>query len=665
MDIKKVFTPDVIQYYKNNKSEITKELLDQLRSNGNEGKQIALDILDTEMSPDNYYLDAFGKKIFFMGDRNLKRAYTSMRLAPIHIEEIKRCSVDLKYFMDNYIKIRTKKGYNFPELRAYQQRFIDVLNSEYESIVAMLGRQAGKSVTVAIYMCWHFNFNHDLNIGICANKGSLAREFLNNVKEMFYSMPMWMRQGVTAWTKGSIESELKMRILTDVPGENAFRGFSISLLCMDETAWLPANKFSATMDSILPSQSAMSWKKNIFISTPNGMNHFHDMVEGSRARKILYGLTKEQIDALNEKILNVKDVSNGLYDVTIDRPSNNMALFEMDWREVPRYNSKGQKIDPDAFKEDIVAKNGLTFFNQNYACLFIGSSYTLISADSLGRLKAKDPEMILANRLRVFEEPKPCHKYIMGVDPAKFGSDSFSIQVLDVTTFPFVQVAAAKLPDENFQKMPQYLYDWGKWYNSAFLIIENNDGAGTYANTVLHTDYEYENLYFEKTFDTYKNHSKTKVEPGFRTNVKNRALILDTLKLLVDNQKLIINDINTIKEFNTFVLKNNKFQADDGFHDDMIMALCIALALFADAKNFENIRELTEKMYSDNTDTDFTEFLCVGGFDDYSDDSGSDYTDITETDEERELSLSEKRDILNEINDRRRSENPRYTIRVR
>ena len=156
----------------------------------------------------------------------------------------------------------------------------------------------------------------------------------------------------------------------------------------------------------------------------------------------------------------------------------------------------------------------------SHNCDFIGSSYTLVSADSLKRFTPKDPLQVIANRLKVFEEPQKGHKYIMGVDPAKFGADSFAIQILDVSTFPFIQVASARLPNENFQIMPEFIYDWGEYYNEAFLIIENNDGAGTYINTVLHTDYEYENLFFEKTFDTYKNHSKTKIEPGFRTNVR-------------------------------------------------------------------------------------------------------------------------------------------------
>lgn len=376
--LQEVFTPETIEHYKNNKHLITTELLDTLREFGNEGKELALEILDTEKSEDNYYLDAFGKKISFEGDRSLKPSFTQMKLSPIHFQEIERCSKDLNYFMNNYIKIRTKKGYNFPELRNYQKRFIDVLNSDCESIVGMMGRQccdgktkvdlegtettlkdlydssvplnisfnpkflesrrtskkvltplgykeiefihktiplekyiiktqngfvlecaekhviidkdhnevyakdclgkeiqtvngiskviectdlgfkqsmydisikedtelyfsngilshnSGKSVTVGIFMAWHFNFNAALNIGICANKLSLAQEFLNNIKQMFYSIPMWMKQGIKGWSKTTIQSELEMRVLTSAPSDDAFRGFSLSCLVIDE-----------------------------------------------------------------------------------------------------------------------------------------------------------------------------------------------------------------------------------------------------------------------------------------------------------------------------------------------------------------------------------------------------------------------------------------------
>lgn len=67
----------------------------------------------------------------------------------------------------------------------------------------------------------------------------------------------------------------------------------------------------------------------------------------------------------------------------------------------------------------------------------------------------------------------------------------------------------------------------------------------------------------------------------------------------------------------------------------MIMSLCIALAPFGDVKNFDNITDLVKKMYSKDTTTDFTDYLCLGNFDDYSDFSvddsssfGSDFDDV-------------------------------------
>lgn len=152
---------------------------------------------------------------------------------------------------------------------------------------------------------------------------------------------------------------------------NEIEHHNCSIICIDETAWMASEKFQALLDSVLPAQGAMSWKKNVFISTPNGMNHFYDLVEGSRKRKIIYGLNKEQIEKLKETetILKETESSPGIFDVTIDKPSNNMALFEMDWREVPRFDSKGNRIDPEKFKEDIIAKYGATYFAQNFSCV--------------------------------------------------------------------------------------------------------------------------------------------------------------------------------------------------------------------------------------------------------------------------------------------------------
>jgi len=94
----------------------------------------------------------------------------------------------------------------------------------------VLSHNSGKTISTGIYLTHLYNFNKDINIGIVANKGPMAREFLANVKNMFSELPIWMQQGTTTWNKGSIESESMTRILTDVPTQDAFRGFTISCL---------------------------------------------------------------------------------------------------------------------------------------------------------------------------------------------------------------------------------------------------------------------------------------------------------------------------------------------------------------------------------------------------------------------------------------------------
>lgn len=95
----------------------------------------------------------------------------------------------------------------------------------------ILSHNSGKSVSTAMYLAHLYNFGKEKNIGIVGNKGAQAREFLNNTKNIIMALPLWMQQGTTVWNKGSIENESGMRILTDVPNSDSFRGWSIH--CLD------------------------------------------------------------------------------------------------------------------------------------------------------------------------------------------------------------------------------------------------------------------------------------------------------------------------------------------------------------------------------------------------------------------------------------------------
>lgn len=275
---------------------------------------------------------------------------------------------------------------------------------------------------------------------------------------------------------------------------------------------------------------------------------------------------------------------------------------------------------------DIINTDNHTYIANNivnHNCEFIGSSTTLVNPDVLNGFESKEPELIWDSKLKIYYEPIPKHKYIMDVDPSKCYGDAFAVHVVDITTKPFIQVASAQLFDENFQLMPSFLDEWGRRYNNAFTIIENNEGAGTFVAIMLKNDYEYPNLFFDKTYNKMTPLGKVNKEPGFRTTSKSRNLILDTMKLFLDNNLLIINDKATIEEFYTFIAINGKYQADNGYHDDMVMSMALTFAPFCNSRNFEDMAKIIDTLYNKNIDEDVLigDHLAIGNFDDYCDSS--------------------------------------------
>lgn len=612
-----ILSNEQIELLKNNKNLITEELLDALRKT-KEGKSVALQILDIPKDDEDYYLDAFGSRISFDGNRQIKPCYTKIQLTDIQIKEIQKCSEDIDYFKANYVQFKTKSGIGFPDHRKYQDDFIHALNDEHDQYIVVFPRQAGKSATTAVWLTWLFLFKADISIGICANRGSTASDFLANVKNIFTLLPIWMQQGIKTWNVRRIEGENGTKILTDATSGDSFRGSSMNVIVVDECAYVRSSKWEAFSDGILPSQSALAWKKTIFISTPNGMNHFYDYYKNSKKRKVLEDLSKEEVEKVKtqEKVLNVFKNKSGNYNAEIDKPSNDMELLTVDWKEVPRYDRNNNLIDPEVFKQQVIDRQGLQFFLQAYACEFLGSSHTLISGEVLKELESSTPERQMfvngtTEFVNIYSEAEEGHKYILSCDPAKDGRDYFALHVIDITKFPFKQVVCGKLQID-YLLMPEFIYDLANTYNTAFTIIENNEGAGQSIADTLKRDFEYENLYFDRDGKG----DKFKKYPGFRTTPKSRNQLLETLKLLIENNKLEINDADTIFELQRFVLLRKKFQAEDGFHDDLVMSLAIAFCLFNDINNFEDIKKVSESIYSDDSSVDFTDIMTIGCFDD-------------------------------------------------
>ena len=412
-------------------------------------------------------------------------------------------------------------------------------------------------------------------------------------------------------------------------------------LVTDEAAYIVGNdngttKFKAYLDAMLPSQSSLAKKKNIFISTANGMNDFYTMYKGALkdgkeivekildANAVLYSDTVEnhfkntEIHSTSE-IKEIKKIGDR-YKVKYEERkigSNGSIAFSTDWRKVPRWNQDGTPKTPEQFQDEVIASKGEVFFNQAYKNTFVGSSYTLINSDLLKTLEPKTPIEIVDGKLKIYHKYIPGNRYICSVDPAKDGVDGFVVNFVDITGLKFKQAATANL-NIDYLLMPAYLDDWCRLYGNPYLIIENNEGAGQSVTDQMVRTYEYDNIHYDINKNAKNAIKGRKKYSGTRTTKSSRNQILKTMKTFFDNGHLEINDDDTIQQLFRFILIDGKYQADIGAHDDCVMSLALAFTLFNDIKNFNDMKIITDSIRSNLEQKDpvnVAELITIGSFD--------------------------------------------------
>ena len=141
---------------------------------------------------------------------------------------------------------------------------------------------------------------------------------------------------------------------------------------------------------------------------------------------------------------------------------------------------------------------------------------------------------------------------------------------------------------------PSKIYDIARAYNQAFVLIEINDIGEQVANT-LQFDLEYDNLIMSSMRGRAGQvlgggFSGGRAQLGVRTTKAVKKVGCSNLKQLVEDNKLIVEDYDTINELSTFIVKGSSFQADDGCTDDLVSCMF----LFSWATDQTYFKELTD-----------------------------------------------------------------------
>jgi hypothetical protein len=495
----------------------------------------------------------------YLGNANLKGKGQKFNWTKKRLKEYMKCSEDPIYFAEEYIKIvHVDHGLIPIKMYEYQKEITDLITKN-RRVTVVTSRQAGKTTVAAAVILHYVLFNEHKLVALLANKGDSAREILDRIKIAYEALPKWLQQGVIEWNKGSVEFENGSKIIAAATSSSAIRGKSVSFLYIDETAFV--ENWDEFFSAVMPTISSGKTTKILLTSTPNGLNHFYKTCNGAR------------------------------------EGTNGYKFVEVTWEDVPGRD--------DEWKQETLASMDFDTqkFSQEYSCEFLGSSNTLIDGGKLKTLVSLTP-IKEGQGISMYVEPEKEHAYACVVDVSRGkGLDYSAFQIIDVSEMPYKQVCVFR---DNFVTPVEYaeiIYRTASLYNEATTLIEIND-IGEQVSELLHYEFEYENILFTESAGRagrrISGGFSKGVDKGIRTTKTVKSIGCSILKLLVEQEQLIINDHNTIEELSRFSRKGSSYEAESGSHDDLVMCLVLFAwlsnqAYFKDITDIQTLSKLRER----------------------------------------------------------------------
>ena len=465
-------------------------------------------------------------------------------------KEFLKCAEDPIYFIRNYVKIISlDKGIINFDMFPFQEQYIRML-LENRKTICKLFRQGGKTTCTAAAICWYVIFNKNKNVAVLANKSKGAREILARIKLMYEMLPQFLKHGVREWNKGFIQLSNGSKVTADATSANAARGSSLNWLYLDEYAFVGTNIADEFFTSVFPTLSSGQTTKISITSTPIGYNHFWRMWDEA------------------------------------EKGMNGFETFTANYWERPGYDEQ--------WATDQRRVLGDLKFRQEILMAFLGSSNTLIAGDYIAKMTPYDYVYASDEGLDVIEKPVPGRTYVGICDTSRgVEGDSSVVSIIDITEVPYKLVAKYKNNKVQPMLFPSIIAKLATDYNQAYVLVEINDNGQSVSDALMH-DIEYENLLWITKGKTGQQVSsgfgrQGTTQSGVRTDKLVKRVGCSTLKTLIEENKLLVNDRDYISEFSTFTEIKGSFKADTGYHDDLVMTL----VLFAWLTTSPYFKELT------------------------------------------------------------------------
>lgn len=470
-------------------------------------------------------------------------------------KEYIRCAQDPTHFLRKYCVIQHPlRGKILFSLYDFQE---DVIRDfeQYQYNIVLKARQIGLSTCVAGYALWRMLFNTDQNILVIATKKDTAKNLVTKVRVMHQNLPVWLRGNCTEDNKLSLIFANGSQIKAISSSPDAGRSEALSLLILDEAAFIEGADIIWTA-----AQATLSTGGDaIILSTPDGKgNFFHK---------------KWQEATTGEEDFN--------------------TVF-LDWKVHPERDQ--------TWRDEQTRKLGEMDARQEHDADFISSGKTVIAGDLIEHYREnfqKEPKRKEAfdSNLWIWEEADYNNEYMVVADVARGdGEDKSAFHVLELKTLSQVAEYRGLMDTKRFGSL---LVEISTRYNDALLVVENSGVGWAVLQEIINRGYQ--NLFYTEQDLRYIDPKapkqrttkrriidKNKV-PGFTTSLRTRPLIISRLDECMRDGSVLIQSSRTFDELEVFIWKaSGKSEAMEGYNDDLTMALAIGLWVRDTALRLQN-----------------------------------------------------------------------------
>jgi hypothetical protein len=502
------------------------------------------------------------------------------------MQETFKCTADPLYYLHEYGKVlHPKKGKVKMEAFPFQSHTIKQYQQHRFNII-LKTRQLGLSTVTAGYVAWLMLFHNGQTIAVVANKEKVAQNFVKKVRLFIKNTPTWLNCGIKQDNATELILKNDSMVGAHATTSDSARSEAVSLLIIDEAAIIDSHKVDDLWAAVFPTLSLGG--NAIVISTPKGQGNWYH---------------KQWVLA--------------------EGGESDFNPIRLHWTQHPwfasgiTYDKKGYPSSPwyESQKRELADPRKVA---QELDCDFVGSGDNVIDGDTMKELQQDIKQPIATwgfdNNTWIWEEPQRHEDYIVCADVARGDGEDYSAAiVIKQSTNEQVAEYKGKLPPDMYADL---LVKLASMYNKALLACEaNNIGYATCLKIVEH---RYPNIFYSMPSHFNPRNRKwmernlvdeDRMVPGFQTTAANRPLLISALEESLRTGRFVLRSNRLYNELKTLIWNNGKAQAQQGFNDDLCMALAIGqLIVTTLLVDVENARKRTVAMLdafgsSQNTET--------------------------------------------------------------